>query len=161
MLRIFEKIVDISGRIANYTLILLVFFVAIDVVVRYVFRFSTPLSFEIEWHLYSIVILLGMSYTLQNKGQVRVDILYERMKPRTQRIVNIAGIILFLIPFGIVGLVYTFPYALQSFAQNEGTPDPGGIPIWWIIKFFIPLGFLLLLMQTTVWLTRLIQNKPK
>jgi TRAP-type mannitol/chloroaromatic compound transport system permease small subunit len=34
-----------------------------------------------------------------------------------------------------------------SSAQDEGSPNPGGIPWRWALKTFIPLGFALLLAQ--------------
>lgn len=159
MIRIVEKIIDISGRIAEYACLILVVFVAVDVFIRYVFNFSTPLSFELEWHLYSVMILLAMGYTLKYHKHVRVDIFYEMFSPKVQRWINILGCLLFLLPLAIVGLIYALPYAIYSFQINEGTPDPGGLPIWWVIKFFIPLGFLLLLLQALVWLYKLIVTK--
>ena len=74
MVRVIERLINISGKVAEYACLILVLFVAIDVFIRYVFNFSTPLSFELEWHLYSVVILLAMGYTLKHHKHVRVDI---------------------------------------------------------------------------------------
>ena len=159
MLPIVEKIINISGKMAEYACIILVLFVAIDVFIRYIFNFSTPLSFELEWHLYSVMILLSIGYTLKYNKHVRVDIFYELLSPQVQRWINILGCIFFLMPFAITGIVYSLPYAMFAFKINEGTSDPGGLPIWWIIKFFIPLGFVLLALQGLAWLYKLLIDK--
>jgi TRAP-type mannitol/chloroaromatic compound transport system permease small subunit len=35
----------------------------------------------------------------------------------------------------------------QSFAMNEGSPDPGGLSHRYLLKAFIPLGFGLLVVE--------------
>jgi TRAP-type mannitol/chloroaromatic compound transport system permease small subunit len=45
-------------------------------------------------------------------------------------------------------IIYTtWPFVKHSFAVNEGSPDPGGIPARWALKFVIILGFALLILQ--------------
>lgn len=161
IISVIEAAVRWSGTVANVAIVVLVVFVSIDVLVRYVFHYSSPLSFELEWHLYSIMILLGMGYTLQNNGHVRVDIFYERFSEKQTYWVNVLGCVFFLIPFAVVGIIYSLPYAISSYQIGEGTPDPGGLPIWWIIKFFIPLGFLFLLLQALAWLGRLLIKEER
>jgi TRAP-type mannitol/chloroaromatic compound transport system permease small subunit len=36
---------------------------------------------------------------------------------------------------------------VQSYQLNEGSPDPGGLTMRYLLKVFIPLGFLLLIIQ--------------
>ena len=38
-------------------------------------------------------------------------------------------------------------YAMESLNMNEGSPEPGGLPARYIIKFAITLGAILLLLQ--------------
>ena len=51
-----------------------------------------------EWHLFSIVILFGISVALLEEGHVRVDFLYDRYSTRSKAIINIIGTIFFLLP---------------------------------------------------------------
>jgi TRAP-type mannitol/chloroaromatic compound transport system permease small subunit len=41
----------------------------------------------------------------------------------------------------------SWKFAANSFAMLEGSPDPGGIPLRFLIKGCIPVGFTLLLLQ--------------
>ena len=43
--------------------------------------------------------------------------------------------------------VMSFQYASGSFSINEGSPDPGGLPARYIIKFAITVGVTLLGLQ--------------
>ena len=39
-------------------------------------------------------------------------------------------------------------YVGLSFAQNEGSANPGGIPFRWALKALIPIGFALFALQS-------------
>lgn len=38
-------------------------------------------------------------------------------------------------------------YVGQSYSLQEGSPDPGGLPMRYLLKAFIPFGFGLLVLQ--------------
>jgi TRAP-type mannitol/chloroaromatic compound transport system permease small subunit len=57
------------------------------------------------------------------------------------------GVIVFLIPGCLMIIITSFKFVLTSFLILEGSPDPGGIPLRFIVKGFIPAGFSLLLLQ--------------
>jgi TRAP-type mannitol/chloroaromatic compound transport system permease small subunit len=61
--------------------------------------------------------------------------------------VNLLGGILFLIPWTVLIIFWSFDYAQLSWTVREGSPDPGGLPARYIIKFAVPLGMFLLLLQ--------------
>ena len=50
-------------------------------------------------------------------------------------------------------------YVEQSYAINETSADPGGIPYRWAVKALIPLGYGLLVLQQLAHLVRLLQQK--
>jgi hypothetical protein len=60
--------------------------------------------------------------------------------------VDIFGIIFFLLPAMILLAWMTWPFALDSFVRNEGSPNAGGL-LRWPVKMLLPLGFLLLTLQ--------------
>lgn len=101
---------------------------------------------ELQWMLFSAVFLLAASSTLGAEGHVRVDVLSSRLSPAVRRTVDLAGHLLFLIPFCAAGLVLSVPMVRASWAVWEGSPDPGGLPRW-PVKSLIPLCFGLVLVQ--------------
>lgn len=139
--RLFNRISDFWGWIVSIFFILLVANVVYDVVMRYVFNDVSIAFQELEWHLFSAVFLLGIPYTIKAGGHVRVDIIYERLSIKAQAVVDIAGTLIFLLPFCLLVAYFGIDFAKESFELGETSGDPGGLPYRWIIKAIIPLSF--------------------
>lgn len=107
---------------------------------------SSNAYLESQWYLFSLVFLLGGAYALQQGAHVRVDVLYSRLSRNKQIWVDILGTLLFLIPFCILLIRVSIPYALDSWKIMEQSPDPNGLPRY-LIKSVIPIAGLLLLLS--------------
>jgi TRAP-type mannitol/chloroaromatic compound transport system permease small subunit len=112
---------------------------------RYFFRNSSVGMQEMEWHLFSIVILFGVSVALKDEGHVRVDFLYEKFSIRKKAIINILGTIFFLLPLALLVASGSWGFVMDSFSINEISEDPGGLTHRWIIKAMIPFSFVFLI----------------
>jgi TRAP-type mannitol/chloroaromatic compound transport system permease small subunit len=145
MLLMIEKLInsltDAVGKMAALLLILLLFNVFYDVVMRYVFNDVSIGMQELEWHLYSSMFLLGIAYTLRHDAHVRVDLIYEQLTLIKKAWVNLIGCIVFLLPFVILISFYGLSFALDSYQLNEQSGDPGGLSMRWLIKGMIPFSF--------------------
>ncbi len=144
-----DKFVGWVGRIVAWATVGLVLLVAYNVLARYLFSVGSVGLQELEWHMLALTALIGMSYGVNRGDEVRVDMLYARYGPRTKAIVDIfsAGLMLFVAVF----LAYkALAYVGQSYQFNEGSPDPGGLPYRFVLKSFIPIGFVLLALQSVV-----------
>jgi TRAP-type mannitol/chloroaromatic compound transport system permease small subunit len=148
LIKLLDKFINIIGYIAAIAMILMLLNVFYDVVMRYVFNNSSIGMQELEWHLFSVVFLFGMAYGLKEDGHVRVDMFYERMKPRYQAIINITGAIIFIIPFALMIASSGYSFAYEAYDISEISGDPGGLTNRWIIKGSIALSFLFLLVST-------------
>ena len=140
------KIVDGVGYGLAAILILMVLNVAFDVMMRYLFRASSVGMQEMEWHLFSLVILFGVGFGLRHEGHVRVDFIYDRMGARKKALVNILGTVFMLAPLAVLILAGSFGYVNDAYISGEISEDPGGLPYRWIIKSMIPLSFAFLLL---------------
>ena len=140
------KAVDVVGILTSILLLLMVLNVSFDVLMRYVFHNSSVGMQEMEWHLFAVIILFGVSVALKDEGHVRVDFLYDRFSPKKKAIVNICGTVFFLIPVALLIFFGSFEFVRDAWEINEISEDPGGLPYRWLIKGMIPLsfGFLLL-----------------
>jgi TRAP-type mannitol/chloroaromatic compound transport system permease small subunit len=146
-LSIINSVVKWVGEKASLINVILVGLIVIDVFLRYVFSNTKNWVLELEWHLYALIFLLGISYALQKDEHVRVDLFYQKYSPRTRAIVNLLGHLIFLVPWCIVVISTSYKYAANSFSFSEGSPNPGGLPMRYIIKSSIFIGFGLLLLQ--------------
>lgn len=125
----------------------LVWLICTDVILRYLFNFSSASLFELELHVFALIFLLGAAYTLKADRHVRVDVFYTRFSEKGKAWVNLIGTIIFLIPLCIVVIVSSVPFVAESYNIIEGSPDPGGLPFRFLVKSAIPIGFSLLLLQ--------------
>jgi TRAP-type mannitol/chloroaromatic compound transport system permease small subunit len=142
------------GQWISWIWLILMGIIVLNVVLRYVFGEGRIEFEEIQWHLYSVGFLIGISYAYQADAHIRVDVLHERWPPRLQAWIELYGILLFLLPFIALILVFSVPFVLQSYDLAEVSQAPGGLPLRWLIKAALPLGFVLLLLATLSRLTR-------
>ena len=89
------------GRAASWLVLAMVLLICYDVTMRYSFHQGSVALQELEWHLFALIFLLGSAYTLKHNNHVRVDILYQSqyLSNKHRALINIFGILLFLIPF--------------------------------------------------------------
>ncbi len=107
---------------------------------------SSNTFIELQWYLFSLVFLLGAAYALKTGAHVRVDIFYNRISPTGKAWVNIAGTVVFLIPFCLLMISTSWPVVVDSWIRLEGSPDPGGLPRYPLLTV-VPLAFILLMIQ--------------
>jgi TRAP-type mannitol/chloroaromatic compound transport system permease small subunit len=147
-IKIVDNLTEWVGKYVSWLNLLLVLLICLDVTFRYAFNFSKKYIIELEWHLFALVFLLAAANTFKHDRHIRVDLFYQNFSPALKKWVNILGSILFLIPWCLVVIYTSSHYALNSFSYHEGSPDPGGLPARYIIKFMISIGFSLLFLQT-------------
>ncbi|MBS4153175.1 TRAP transporter small permease subunit [Cobetia sp. MC34] len=141
-----EGIIERLGVIARYSLLALVLLVASNVLLRYFFSISPVPLQEFEWHLISPIALLGISYALKHRADVRVDVFYDRFSLKGRALVDLIGALM-TIAIGAAIAWLGLSYTEQSWQLMEGSPDPGGLPYRYLLKAFIPLGFAALALQ--------------
>lgn len=142
------------GHVVRWGLVVMVVLGSANAILRYASReLGTNLSsnglVEAQWYLFAAVFLLAAPYTLYNNRHVRVDVLYGRLSARNQALVDLAGTVLFLMPFSVFAVVSAWPAVEQSFMIGEMSPDPGGLPRG-PVKALVPLAFSLLALQGLV-----------
>jgi TRAP-type mannitol/chloroaromatic compound transport system permease small subunit len=146
--RAFERVSRWVGGFSAVLLLLLLGNVFYDVVMRYVFNDVSIGMQELEWHLYSMIFLFGIAYTLSADGHVRVDLVYERLSPRKRALIDILGTLLLLWPFCLLVTGYGIGFAHEAFQLGETSGDPGGLPYRWLIKAMIPAAFVCVLLSS-------------
>ena len=74
-----EKIIKRIGDSCSWLSFILVILISLDVFLRYIFNFSSASLYELEWHMFAIIFLIGSSLTLQRDEHVRVYVYYNRL----------------------------------------------------------------------------------
>lgn len=142
---------NLIGAGIRWFALIMILIGAFNAVARYLTRYtglalSSNAYLDLQWYLFSLIFLLGAAYALERDVHVRVDVLYARLRPRTRAWIDLAGTVLFLIPFSVLMLRVSWPAVRNSWAVHETSPDPGGLPRY-PIKSVILLSFVLLLLQ--------------
>ncbi len=123
---------------------ILVFVIILQVVLRYGFGSGLIVLEELQWHLYAVGVMFGVSYAQANDAHIRVDIMHMRFSPKTQRIFEIVGIVIFLLPFVWVVFYSSLEFVYDAWRIGERSDAPLGLPYRWLIKGAIPASFALL-----------------
>ena len=117
------------------------------VIGRYALDFGSIRLSESVIYGHAALFLLAAAWTLQAGGHVRVDVFYAQASPRARALIDLIGALLLLLPFALVLLWLSVPYAAQSWAILERSQESSGLPLVFVLKTFIPLFALLMLLQ--------------
>ena len=145
--KIFDRFSDLMGWIAGALNLLMLLNVFYDAIMRYFFSRGSIALQEMEWHLFAMVFLFGIAYALKEDGHVRVDVIYDRLSPRRQAIINIGGTLLLWLPLSVLIVEGSVWYVNEAYSSGEVSGDPGGLPYRWLIKFLIPASFVFLIVS--------------
>ena len=137
------------ARVACWALLANALLVAGNAIGRKFFSTSSPIIYDLQWHFFAAVVLLMAAYTLQRDEHVRVDILAQRLGERGMAWLDLAGIVLVLLPVCLLMAWVTTPSFVAAFVSGEtrASREVGSDLPSWIIKSLVPAGFLLLALQ--------------
>jgi len=139
--RAIETAIVRIGDAVSWIWLALMFVIVLGVILRYVFGAGRIEVEELQWHLYAIGFLVGLSVCVSNDSHVRVDVLREHIPPRMRAWIELYGLLLLVLPFVALILIYGAPFVVTSFVRGEISPSPGGLPYRWIIKGALFGGF--------------------
>jgi tripartite ATP-independent transporter DctM subunit len=144
-----DQTLSALGKGLSWLSLVMVVIGAGNAVLRYLSRFvglnlASNAAIELQWYLFSAIFLLGAAWTLQQNAHVRVDVLYGRLSKRTQAGIDVAGTLLFLLPFCCLAVWVCFPSVRSSWHVWEASPDPGGLPRWPIKSLILGCFYLMI-----------------
>lgn len=111
---------------------------------------------DMQWHLHGAILLMSFGLGYLANAHVRVDVFRELTPRRVQARMEFWGLLLLALPSLLILIYYSFLLWSISFASNEGSESMTGVSYRWIIKFFLPIGFIVLLAAVAVTMIRLL-----
>lgn len=143
-----------TGKAVSWLVLVLTAALGYEIVMRYVFNAPTKWVFDISYMIGGSFFLLGEAFTLQRKGQVRIDIFYSRLSARTQALIDCIFYVLLFFPLW-GGLFFALiPYVHLSWITGERSMQGYWMPILYPFKTVMPIGVFMLLMQGAAEFTR-------
>ena len=152
--RFLERIADASG----WLLIVLMTVTCVDVLFRKlgVVGFPYTQAQELEWHLHTAIFSLWLGFNYVVNAHPRVDSYTERLGLRRKAWIELAGCLVFALPYTAVLLWYGWDLVRNAWVFNESSDAALGLPYRWIIKGILYAGFWLLFLGIVSVLLRLI-----
>ena len=117
-----------------------------NAIARKAFNLGSNAFLEIQWYLFGAVFLLGAGFTFLQNAHVRIDVLAGKLSMRTRMYIDIAGIIVFLLPLCWFMIQFAWPVVVGAYVSGEMSSNAGGL-IRWPVYALVPLGFGLLALQ--------------
>ena len=122
------------GQVISWLTLLLVILVMTVVISRYLLGVGSIAIQESVSYVHAIIFMLGLAFTLQRGGHVRVDIFYREFSPRHKAAVDLIGAAIFLLPLCGLILVGSWDYVMASWAIKETSSETGGIAAVYLLK---------------------------
>ena len=152
--KLLDAIVFKIGTVISWLSVFLIAIIVIQVFLRYAFNINYIQLEELQWHLYAIIVMFGLSYAMVNHSHVRVDIVRIKFSTNLQRKVEIIGILFLMVPFMFIVIDFGTDLTMEALRVNERSNSPDGLPFRWIIKSVMPISFVLLFIASTSRLIR-------
>lgn len=132
------------GHVMCWAAALLVVIIISQVVLRYGFGKGLVILEELQWHLYAVGVMFGLSYAQVTDSHIRVDVLAMHLSRNAVRFWEVFGILVFVYPFIFVVFYHSLDFVADAWRVNERSDAPLGLPWRWAIKAVIPASFGLL-----------------
>ncbi|MBS0247218.1 MAG: TRAP transporter small permease subunit [Proteobacteria bacterium] len=127
------------GRAVAWLVLAIVLLQFVLVVARYLFGFGSIWLNESVMYGHAALFLLAAAWTLGSGGHVRVDIFYAGASPRGRAWIDLIGSLLLLMPFALLLLYLSLPFAARSWAILERSQETSGLPLVFVLKTLVPV----------------------
>ncbi|WP_442776420.1 TRAP transporter small permease subunit [Sphaerotilus montanus] len=133
-------------RLLSWLVLAAVLISAGNAIMRKTFNIGSNAFLEIQWYLFAAVFMLGAGYAFLKNVHVRIDFISSKLSTRTNTIIDILGMVLFLIPLSLILIDLSWPLFMRAYDSGEMSQNAGGL-IRWPVLLLIPAGFSILLVQ--------------
>ena len=141
-----DWLTDRFGTLAEWAVLLSCAISAGNAAIRYAFNHSSNGWLEMQWYLFAVCVMFGAAQVLRVNEHVRVDVVYGGRRARSKVLIDLFGLVFFLLPVMTVMVVYALPLFLKMLASGETSSNAGGL-IRWPAMLTLPLGFALVWLQ--------------
>ncbi|WP_136680121.1 TRAP transporter small permease subunit [Neptunomonas sp. XY-337] len=139
-----DRFIQRIGVTVAWCYVLLVLVIILQVILRKGFSNGLVALEELQWHLYAVGVMFGLSYAQTTNSHIRVDLFYSHFRASTKHIIEILGILILVLPFVVIIFLHSVDFFYESYRINESSESPSGLPYLWAMKGVIPVTFGLL-----------------
>jgi TRAP-type mannitol/chloroaromatic compound transport system permease small subunit len=154
-----HRFLEVIAEISGWLLVVLMSVTCFDVVCR---KFGVPIPYtklqELEWHLHAAIFSLWLGYNYVINAHPRVDSYYGSAGMRVRAWIELAGCLLFALPYTFVLVYYGWEWWWIAYNTGEASDSANGLEHRWIIKGVYYIGLWLLLLGIISVVLRLVAH---
>lgn len=145
-----NKIDNAGGLAAGAIVLLMLFMLAANTLLRYLFNYSW--YFAEEYTSYGLIFLtfIPLAYTLKEKGHITIDVLLDRLPKRVRNCVSATTTVISLIVMAVL-LRYGIELVINSLHRGSRSNTVMLTPLW-IPQMFIVVGLILFIPEVICYL---------
>lgn len=147
-----ERISAWAAAISSWSLLAMTLIVTYEVLSRYAFNRPTIWAWDVNTQLMLLLLMLGMAEVYRRDAHVRVDVFVAHLSPRRRALLDALCAPVMLIVASVIAWS-GWAYFIESYQRLE-TGSTLLAPPLYPIKFTLPLGGALLLIQAIIKLVR-------
>jgi len=137
----------ISGTLAGIGVVMIFCITVAEIITRKILGQSLLWSTEVQLFTIASISFVGIAYTLREEGHVRMTLIYSRMSPQTQRVMDFIVTLFALLWTGFF-FYASYLRMTRALANDESTAGIIDIPFWmgmlWMVVGSILLAMVLL-----------------
>jgi len=152
--RALDAVVNFFGRAVSWLWVVLIGISLVNVILRYVFNEGLILFEELQWHVYAIGFMIGLSFAVVGDRHVRIDVFAEHLSTRGRAWIELFGLLIFLLPVSTLIAIEAVPFVQRAWDMNEVSIAPGGLSHRWALKSVIVVAFALIALAALARLSR-------
>lgn len=152
--RALDAVVNFIGRAVSWLWVVLIGIILVNVILRYVFNEGLILFEELQWHVYAIGFMIGLSFAVVADRHVRIDVFAEHLSNRGRAWIEFLGLLFFLLPVSTLIAIEAIPFVRRAWDMNEVSIAPGGLSHRWALKAVIVVAFALIAIAALARLSR-------
>ena len=143
----------IAVFVARVTLPLIIVLGVIQVLARN-FRWNPGVDpLDLQACLFFALIMTSFAYGYVRDAHVRIDVVSARASPRIVALLELVAAIGIVAPLCVVLIAYGVDSTWRAFEQGERLGETG-LPLAWLVRAAVPLGFGLLLLAAVAGVLR-------
>lgn len=155
------KLHHITGAVCIALLACLTTSEVLVVMLRYVYGIGFLQLQDFAAYSFAALLVLGVPYALARDAHVRVDVFREHQTEALKRRIDIAAVLLLLIPVFGLTLYSVWPDISYAWEIKEGSKETGGLPGLFLVKSALPLSCALMIIQGLLIVVRIRHEQIK
>jgi TRAP-type mannitol/chloroaromatic compound transport system permease small subunit len=152
-----RRMLETVARASGWLLVVMAAVTCFDVLARKT-GLPAPLTKlqELEWHFHAALFSLWMGYGYTINAHPRVDSYTEKLTLRGKAWIELAGCLLFALPYCALVAYHSLDFVASSFGLGEQSDSTVGLRYRWLIKGIYAAGLWLVVLGIISVLLRLI-----